>query len=205
MQVQCIYFDPNLNHQRELIFETPIAIGSDPSRMPERLDQQQVSQWVLNFPEVADYHLLINAVNQTLQGIAQNAPNGIIINGVQQLAKTCILVEGDRLQVGEIEIQVFTSVVPNRQLQASTPTPQVCNRLIGFLFPRRCTRVSPVGCPHCDEGRLSDNSYESYSERTWYQETSSDVRDTGTIDFTEADAAALETTDIDFEEDLGAS
>ena len=97
------------------------------------------------------------------------------------------------------------------------PVPSVgggCDRRIGFLFPRRCGRLSPTGCPHCQGGRRSEEPYFTYNrERNFYPDygdyTTVSWGNRGyadaEVDFTEADAASLELLGDDFEQDMGAS
>ena len=111
-----------------------------------------------------------------------------------------------------------------------TPVPPgwKCPRRVGFLFPHACDRLSPVGCPDCQNGQV-ENPYSSYdrygySQYDYYddgyyggyysyygggayqdegygisQGVASDV--TG-ADFTEADGADMVKTDDQFEDDM---
>jgi len=44
-----------------------------------------------------------------------------------------------------------------------------CPRRVGFLFPHPCERLSPIGCPDCQNGQLDDPylSYQRYSYSRW--------------------------------------
>jgi hypothetical protein len=44
-----------------------------------------------------------------------------------------------------------------------TPLPPgwTCPRRVGFLFPHGCGRLSPAGCPDCQNGQV-ENPYSSY-------------------------------------------
>lgn len=74
-----------------------------------------------------------------------------------------------------------------------------CPRRIGFLFPHPCERISPIGCPDCENGRIAD-PYASHPERSSY-ESYEDYSDLGLesgpalmfaeSDFTEADGENL--------------
>jgi len=99
-----------------------------------------------------------------------------------------------------------------------------CPKRIGFLFPHPCERLTPVGCPDCDGGRVGD-PYRSRSDRTGYSNDDFDTYtpdqtgasppqafgggDSGgagaSVDFTEADGATLVNADESFEDDLSAS
>jgi hypothetical protein len=90
-----------------------------------------------------------------------------------------------------------------------------CERKIGFLFPHRCTRITSLGCPDCDGGRLAGDPYhrrenhEDYDNYGDYDDWGSGDYDASTAgalaDFTEADGEALEREEDDFEKDMGES
>ena len=102
------------------------------------------------------------------------------------------------------------------------PGPWTCPRRIGFLFPHACERLSPAGCPDCNNGSIND-PYRERSDRGGYMNddfddySSSETSgwpafgggDSGgagaSMDFTEADGASLTNPDRDFEDDLSAS
>jgi hypothetical protein len=100
---------------------------------------------------------------------------------------------------------------------------------VGFLFPHRCERVTPEGCPDCKNGQIQD-PYRSRRDRRGYDDdydtdvfavddTDSGVGGTpmplfgggdsggggASLDFTEADGASLVNPDEGFEDDLSAS
>ena len=109
------------------------------------------------------------------------------------------------------------------------PGPWKCQKRVGFLFPHACERITPEGCPDCNNGRVADpyrsrsdrsgyesddfNSYSSDETRGWSSSPSyvpsfggGDSGGAGaSMEFTEADGAALNTSDKDFEDDLSAS
>ncbi len=83
-----------------------------------------------------------------------------------------------------------------------------CTRRIGFLFPHPCDRISPIDCPHCDNGRIDDpyarrldrgeyNDYDEYDDALFVGAAGS-----GAMDFTEADGENLVRPEEDFEDDL---
>ncbi len=98
-----------------------------------------------------------------------------------------------------------------------------CDRQVGFLFKRRCGRLTPTGCPYCRQNNSHD--YDPYEADYFYYEHYGDYtvghwgsdyyaerdryyynRDAGRMDFTEADAASFEEEfDNDYEMDMGAS
>ncbi|MBD2353851.1 FHA domain-containing protein [Tolypothrix sp. FACHB-123] len=202
MQVQLSWLDPNSEEQREPLLETPVAIGRSFSEMPQQINEQRVSRIAIEDDLIADYHALIDWQNQELVITDQNTSNGIKINGVQVIGG--ILKNGDRISIGACEIVViFTTQVWE------------CDRMVGFLFKRRCGRTDRTGCPDCNQTYEDDYAY--YSEygnyrsgwgRDYYEDRDRYSYDpeTGNVDFTEADAVSLETEqDADFESDMGAS
>jgi hypothetical protein len=86
----------------------------------------------------------------------------------------------------------------------------MCPRRIGFLFPHACDRISPVGCPYCDNGQVEDpyaqrNDRGAYTED--YERDSSDASMVGAgsheaMDFTEADGETLLRRRREFEDDM---
>lgn len=83
-----------------------------------------------------------------------------------------------------------------------------CTRRIGFLFPHECGRLTPDGCPHCDNGQIEDPytqrldrgeyvGYDDYDDSLVGPATAGQA-----IDFTEADGENLVRPEDEFEEDL---
>lgn len=202
MQIQLSWIDPNSEERREPILETPVAIGREFAEMPQQIEEQRVSRITIQDDLIADYHALIDWQNQELMITDQNTSNGIKINGVQ--VTSGILTSGDRITIGACEIVV-----------TFTATAWECDRMVGFLFKRRCGRTDRTGCPYCEQSYEEDYAY--YSEygnyRSGWGRDYYDDRDrysydpeTGDVDFTEADAVSLEAqSDAEFETDMGAS
>jgi hypothetical protein len=205
LQIQLTWIDPNTEERREPLLEIPVAIGRNFSKMPSEINGRRVSRVVINDDLVADYHALIDWHNQELMIIAQDTNMGINVNGL--LMNNGKLNNGDRLKIGNCEIQVKL---------ATSDSSNVCDRLVGFLFKRRCDRTDKIGCPHCDESYAEDyafySNYGNYRHGSWghnyYEDRDYYVYDpyTGNVNFTEADAVSLEQeSDTDFEYDMGAS
>ncbi|WP_414565226.1 MULTISPECIES: FHA domain-containing protein [unclassified Anabaena] len=205
MQIQLTWIDPNTAEHREPLLETPVVIGRNFQQMPHEINGKRVSRVVINDDLVADYHALIDGHNQELMIIAQNTNFGLKVNGL--FVNNGKLKNGDRLQIGNCEIEV--------KLAASAGS-NVCDRLVGFLFKRRCDRTDKIGCPHCNESYEEDyafySNYGNYRSGDWghnyYEDRDYYVYDsyTGNVNFTEADAVSLEhENDTDFEYDMGAS
>ena len=204
MEIQLTWIDPNTEERREPLLETPVAIGREFAEMPQKYNYgERVSRVVIKDDLIADYHALIDWKNQELIIIDQNTNNGIKINGIQM--NEGVITNGDRIQIGSCEIVVGFS-----------ETAWKCDRLVGFLFKRRCSRTDNIDCPDCNETYASDYAYYSgygyYSSGHWgsnyyhNRDRYSYDPETGNIDFTEADATSLENErDEDFEQDMGGS
>ncbi|YAF97339.1 MAG: FHA domain-containing protein [Nodularia sp. CChRGM 3473] len=202
MQIQLSWIDPNTEECREPLLETPVAIGRNFQQMPQESNGERVSRVVIQDDLVADYHALIDWQNQELMIIAQNTNSGIKINGLQVSNRS--LKDGDRIQIGSCEI-VVNLVVAN-----------VCDRMVGFLFKRRCDRTDQTDCPYCNQLYEEDyafyTGYGNYRPGYWGNNYY-DNRDcyfydsnTGSVNFTEADSVSLEhESDADFESNMGAS
>jgi hypothetical protein len=86
-----------------------------------------------------------------------------------------------------------------------------CPKRIGFLFPHPCNRLTPEGCPDCQNGQIAD-PYIRRTDRYYY--TNYDYYDDsltgyalGAIaeHFTEADGESLVMPQDTFEDDLSGS
>ncbi|MBD2448391.1 FHA domain-containing protein [Nostoc sp. FACHB-152] len=201
MQIQLTWTDPNTSTRTELRLETPVAIGRQTATMPQQIGEKGVSRVAIADDLIADYHALIDEQNQELIIIDQNTNNGIKINGVQ--SSNGILKNGDRIQIGTAEIVVNI-----------TTTAWECDRMVGFLFKRRCGRTDRTNCPFCNESYTEDYAYYpnygSYRDSwgsSYYRETTySYESETGNVDFTDADGNSLEDErNTDFETNMGAS
>ena len=89
-----------------------------------------------------------------------------------------------------------------------TPPGWKCTRRIGFLFPHPCDRSTPVGCPHCDNGRIDDPysrrldrgdyiGYDDYDDSLYAGAIAGQM-----MNFTEADGENLVKPSEEFENDL---
>ncbi len=194
MQIQLSWIDRNTGDRRQPLLETPVAIGSEFTQMPPEINGKQVSRMVIQDNSVANYHALIHYQNQELS-IIDNSNTGINVNGVQSSRSR--LQDGDRIQIGECEILISFFVGNNLE----------CDRMVGFLFKRRCGRTDRTNCPDCNESDNNDPYFYEYS----YYETYGNYRSgywgsdyyhnpdryhydpsTGNVDFTDADSISLE-------------
>jgi len=90
----------------------------------------------------------------------------------------------------------------------------MCPRRIGFLFPHPCDRLTPIGCPECDNGQIADPyasseraGYDNYDEADYsdWPDVSAAGYGGAPGDFTEADGESLVKPEEDFEDDPTAS
>ena len=87
-----------------------------------------------------------------------------------------------------------------------------CPLRVGFLFPHPCDRMTPVGCPDCQNGRVADpynNRDDRYSYDNYDNYDDSVFTKYGVAgaaaDFTEADGETLVKPEQMFEDDMSAS
>lgn len=211
MLIRLTWQDPTTHETQQQDLETPVAIGKSAELLPKFIQGQPVSQFVLLDDQIADYHALIEENNQELIITDQQTETGTLINGIRLPSSS--ITSNDLIKIGSYQIQIHLK-------PANEDKTQGCNRMIGFLFKRRCGRLDPTGCPYCqgeqtaqnqdfaeyayypNYGRYNDWGYNYYLHRHEYSYN----RETGNVDFTEADAAALESElDTDYEQDMGAS
>jgi hypothetical protein len=202
LQIQLSWIDPNTEEERELLLATPVAIGRNFEAMPTNINGEEVSRVVIADDLISDYHILITWDNPMLIVIAQNITRGVKINGLHR--NNGSLKNGDRLEIGTCEILVNFAVS------------NVCDRMVGFLFKRKCHRTDSTDCPYCHESYEEDyafyTDYGIYRPGYWGSDYY-DARDyyvydtyTGNVNFTEADTVSFESEgDGYFEYDMGAS
>lgn len=205
MRIQLTWTDPTTGKQQNPFLETPVAIGKEFAQMPSQISGNNVSRMVIKDDLIADYHVLIDYQNQDL--ILSNQTNlGTQVNGQQ--VSSINLQNGDTISIGICQITI----------NYDTPTGWSCDRMVGFLFKRRCSSTDPTNCPYCQNNSSDYNEYSyyqgygSYGRGYWgnnyYRERDhySYNSETGNVDFTEADTASFEQEDDgDFETDMGAS
>ncbi|MDY6782322.1 MAG: FHA domain-containing protein [Cyanobacteriota bacterium] len=214
MQVQLSWIDPETNTQQQPLLNTPVALGRTFEQMPTTLKGKQVARIVLRDPRVDDFHAVIAERKGRLMVADRHSVPTIAING-----RNCTggeLQDGDRLFISPFEIEI--RIVSSRQgpsppirtpesLSSPVTSAPGCDKRVGFLFPRRCGRLSPEGCPHCNGGEIDREPYFLSSERSLYPNYGdySQGESAVPLDFTDADAMSLETVGTDFEQDMGAS
>jgi hypothetical protein len=85
-----------------------------------------------------------------------------------------------------------------------------CPRRVGFLFPHECERLTPAGCPDCDNGQVNDpfaqrtDRYD-YTDYDKYHGIVSAGQPRNPNDFTEADGEKLVRPSKRYEDDMTAS
>ncbi len=89
------------------------------------------------------------------------------------------------------------------------PSGWKCPRRTGFLFPHECDRITPVGCPDCDNGQVNDpfahrTDRYGYTDYDNYQGVGS-AGQRNPNDFTEADGEKLVRSRKRYEDDMTAS
>ena len=198
--------------EQKRVLETPVAMGRVLNAMPEVIDGIPVSRVVLNDNQIAGYHALIVESNRQLLIVDQNTSTGTLVNGLS--FPSCTVVDSDEISIGIYTITIRLGA------NISNTADQGCDRMVGFLFKRRCGRTQSQGCSYCRGGvsdqdpYLSDRSYyPGYGEyddwrRTYYYQNDSALYNRGTneVDFTDSDAATFEDeSDRDFEQNFGAS
>jgi hypothetical protein len=206
VQVQLTYINQTTGESQQTSLTTPIALGTDPSRLPNTIEGQPAQTLVLRDTQMLDYHASITERGGQLSAIAQ--PNGFIeVNG--RSVANAVLGNGDRFTIGgwQITVQVGLGEMG-------------CDRQVGFLFKRRCGRTDARDCPDCsDTGRdpyYDDyafyRGYGSYNDGYWGHRYYDDRdrygynSDTGNVDFTDADSVSfMNESDTDYEQDMGAS
>lgn len=211
MEIQLIWEDPITHQPEQPILQTPVALGGVFNAMPSVWEGQGVSRIVVNDNQIAGYHALILERDGELILVDQNTHLGTLVNGVALPSSS--LIHGDEIQLGSCRIKLRLG---DRIVRSGNG----CDRIVGFLFKRRCGRIDRTNCPYCQGGQVVQDPYmydynyypdygryESWERSYSYQQ---DVSDSGTyqneVDFTEGDAVAFETEmDQDFEQDFGAS
>jgi hypothetical protein len=92
-----------------------------------------------------------------------------------------------------------------------------CTRRVGFLFPHDCHRLTPDGCPDCQNGMVEDpyltydrygyGGYDYYDDSYYVGYDYPVIVGAGapmdsSMEFTEADGADMIRTDDEFENDM---
>ena len=93
-----------------------------------------------------------------------------------------------------------------------------CDKRIGYLFPHPCNRLTPVGCPDCQNGQVTDpyirrtdryyysSGYDSYDDSLTGYALGSMAERFREHEFTEADGESMVMPDdSSYENDLSGS
>jgi hypothetical protein len=211
VQVQLTYVNQATGESQQTSLSTPIALGTDPSRLPNTIEGQPAQTLVLRDAQMLDYHASLTERGGQLSAIAQ--PNGFIeVNG--RSVANVVLGNGDTFTIGGWQVTV--QIGPGEMSLGEMG----CDRQVGFLFKRRCGRTDPRNCPDCSGAGQSayDDDYAFYRGYGYYNDgywghRYYDDRDrygynsqTGNVDFTDADSVSfMNESDTDYEQDMGAS
>ena len=90
------------------------------------------------------------------------------------------------------------------------PAGWMCPRRSGFLFPHQCDRITPLGCPDCDNGQVADPFVQrrdryGYDDYDNYHGINATGLRRNPNDFTEADGENLVRSRKRYEQDMTAS
>lgn len=204
MKLKLIY------QSNEVVVNTPVAIGSDMSHLPSEIEGKKVASIVVFDASISPYHALVDERQGRIVviDVAGDRPIGVSKN---------------RFTIGEVKFTfeiLPESVTGGDSFNTNDEDDDKCQKMVGFLFKRRCDRTSPIGCPHCNDVGENLNDYESdyvyyenygnydtwgytyYRDRHYYHYDCDNRR----VEFTEADNVAFESEgDYDFERDYSAS
>ena len=210
MRLKLSYLDPSNQQPQEITVNTPVAIGSDLDRLPTQIKSQNVAPVLVSNASISPYHALVDERQGKIIVIdtASDRPIGVSKN---------------RFTVGKVKFSfeiLPESVIGGGSFNTNRQAGDRCQKMVGFLFKRRCDRTSPIDCPHCNDAGEDLNDYESdyvyyenygnydtwgyiyYRDRHYYHYDYNNRR----VEFTEADNAAFESEgDYDFERDYSAS
>ena len=137
--IQLSWTDPTTQEPREPLLTLPVTFGRFLDQMPAIIQGQPVSRMVLLHPRVSRYHALIEWVNGRPVLTDQNTSNGTFVNGARQ--QRCELAVGDRIQLGEVIIQV--QQIPNAQSSPSSTSSAPTSYSAETIYPG----VSPASAP----------------------------------------------------------
>lgn len=225
MEFQLIRTNLATGESQTSTVETPVALGREIALMPGVQAGEHVTRIALEDDQVADYHALIIEQDRELHVIDQSQGRGLRVNGVVMPESS--LQEGDRVQIGSYDLQIQLQLAAVGATSQPSSASQFneqgeCDRMVGFLFKRRCGRTSQIGCPYCHGGHVNEDPY--FYERSYYsgygsyqhgywgstyyanRDTYYYNTETRSVDFTDADSASFERElDTDYERDMGAS
>lgn len=221
MQFQLIRTALATGETQASIVTTPVALGREFALMPGMHEGDRVTRIALLDDQIADYHALIIEEDGELRVIDHSQGRGLRINGVQMPQGS--LQDGDRIQIGSHDLRILLQLEATEEVDAFPSVGSTeefgasgeCDRMVGFLFKRRCGRTSRSGCPYCRGGQINQDPY--FYDRSYYAgygaydhgywgSTYYYGSGTRNVDFNDADSASFERElDTDYERDMGAS
>lgn len=115
LQLRLSWVDPSSGRQRRPRLFLPVALGKRFAAMPAALDQQPVSRMVINDDQAEDFQALIMGGEGEVYVVAMA---GAIAVNQQQVEGEWRLAVGDRLGIGETEIEVEAIEVEAIEMEA---------------------------------------------------------------------------------------
>ena len=211
MKLKLTFLDLVTQQPKEIMVNTPVAIGCDIGAMPTEVDQQDITHVLVFDASINTYHALVRERKEKIvvTDTSLNRPIGV--------SKNRFTVGGVKFTFEVLEPELETS---NHHSQTISNSSNQCEKMVGFLFKRPCDRTSSVDCPHCNnvEDELNDYAsdyvyYENFGNydawgHTYYRDRHYYHYDSNhrSVEFTEADNVAFESEgDRDFEQDYSAS
>ena len=110
MQIRLSWVDLASGDRRDPLLNTPIALGSDFSSLPTRINNRRACRIQLNDTEIAIFHAVIVEENGLLTIIDQDSEGGLTINHQPRLRE--YLNVGDLICMGNIQILVSSASLP---------------------------------------------------------------------------------------------
>ena len=202
--------------------QLPVGIGSISSAIPNAYQDQATTPLILLDPKIAPLFAWLTEQEGQVELRLFHAEDRINVNG--QATRRQTLSVGDHVELGDYRLEVLGFEQGNAiaaPQQTDSGVGASCQRLVGVLFPRVCGRQTATDCPHCDgmldssgnahqddpyflnTDRLLYPNYGHYRQNDWGSEYyTGELRP---LDFTDADAASLQMSGADFEQDTSAS
>lgn len=189
MRIKLTYQDPDTQQQKETSVNTPVAIGCDTDYIPDDMDSL-----IIDNLSIFSCHAIIK----------------------EERGQPKVRIHHNNKEV-KVTNNCFTLGTVKITLEVLQDTSGRCQKMVGFLFKKKCNRISTHNCPYCnhpnDEYQSDYDYYEDYGsynrwgrryyrDRVYYRYDC----DNRNVEFTEADNVAFqEEYDSDFEQNFSAS
>ena len=121
MKIELTWENPVTGEYHQQVYDLPLALGRDASKIPDLHDGQQLSKAIFNSSNVSKYHALINFSygNLSLQDFSMN---GTKVNTKSIYQSSCTLNYGDVIEIRPYKITF-------KIITTSSPTPTNINSL----------------------------------------------------------------------------